>query len=146
MRLALSKLALALALPLALGACQKPDVGARCELGWNRDPSNPTQPPTPQTAAADYFETGNSSCDDQICIVSPAPAGSRYGGCSGDSCGYCSKPCVSDKDCYKSDTGLVCDWILPDSTLVSGGGDTLQMYLPDTNPSRYCVVPRPQQP
>ena len=28
---------------------------------------------------------------------------------NGENCGYCSKPCVSNQDCYTSDTGLVCD-------------------------------------
>ncbi|MGC3998117.1 MAG: adventurous gliding motility lipoprotein CglC [Anaeromyxobacter sp.] len=139
------KLALALAPLLLAAACQKPDVGARCKLAWNQnwEQEGTLPPPTPTTAAGDYFESGNIGCDDLVCIVSPAEAGSKYGDCSGDSCGYCSKPCVSDKDCYKSETGLVCDYILPDPAFVAGlDEETRARYLADIEATRYCVVPR----
>jgi hypothetical protein len=145
MRLILPKLALAMVPLLALGACQKPDVGARCTLAWNpnwqQDGTPP--PPTPQSVTADYFETGNIGCDDLVCIVSPAGASSRYGACSGDACGYCSKPCVSDADCYRSETGLICDQVVLDSQFLNSlDPATRARYLGDAHFSSYCVVPR----
>lgn len=136
-----TRLVVALAPLLALGACQDPDVGARCTLAWNTAETPP--PPTPQTATGDYFESGNVGCEDLICIVSPAPAGSRYGDCSGSACGYCSKPCVSDQDCYKSDTGLVCAQVILDPQFLASLDETTkQRYLGETRFSSYCVVPR----
>lgn len=136
-----TRLVVALAPLLALGACQDPDVGARCTLAWNTTGTPP--PPTPQTATGDFFESGNLGCEDLICIVSPAAAGSRYGDCSGPACGYCSKPCVSDQDCYKSDTGLVCAQVILDPQFLASLDEaTKQRYLGETRFSSYCVVPR----
>lgn len=130
---------LLLALAISAAGCQKPDVGARCTIGWSQS----TPAPTPQTAAGDFFETGNIGCDDLICIVSPAPASSRYGGCSGTACGYCSKPCVSDQDCFKSDTGLVCAQVVLDPGFLASLDPALaSRYLGDIRFSSYCVVPR----
>jgi hypothetical protein len=141
MRANTPKLLLALLPALVLLGCQKPDVGARCVLAWNTEGTEPA--PTPQTAAGDYFESGNIGCDDLVCIVSPAPAGSRYGGCSGDACGYCSKPCVSDNDCFKSDTGLVCDTVVLDPAFLAAlDEETKARYLGEIRFSSYCVVPR----
>jgi hypothetical protein len=124
-----------------LSACQRPDVGARCELTWTGTASAPT----PQTAQGDYFETGNEFCDDLICIVSPGEAGTRYGDCvgpGGNTCGYCSKPCVSNADCFTSDTGLVCDKVILDEAFIASlPEDVKQRYLGDINVSSYCVVP-----
>jgi hypothetical protein len=122
-------------------ACQKPDVGARCALSWGS--SSPA--PNPQTAQGDYFETGNTECDDLICIVSPAEAGTRYGDCAGadgNSCGYCSKPCVSNADCFSSDTGLICDKVVLDEAFIATlPADVRTRYLGDVATSSYCVVP-----
>ncbi len=129
---------------LALPGCDKPDVGARCQLTWNADGQPP--PPTPLTAEGDYFESGNLACDDLVCIVSRAPASSRYGSCSGDACGYCSKPCVSDRDCYSGETGLRCEPVVLDesfiATLEATNPMLLQRYLGDIRATSYCVVPR----
>ncbi len=136
--------AFALITLVALPACDKPDVGARCKLGWN--PNADVPPPTPATALGDYFESGNPDCDDLICILSPAKTGSKYNSCSGDSCGYCSKPCVSNKDCYSGSTGLVCDAVVLDPTFIStleeNDPELLNTYLGETRFSNYCVVPR----
>ena len=137
-------MALAL-LPLALSpACDKPDVGQRCTLSWNPnwqlDGTPP--PPTPATAQGDYFETGNLGCDNLVCIVSPAPSSSAYGSCAGSACGYCSKPCVSDRDCYSGTTGLICSQVILDPIFLSTLDDlTKQRYLGDTRANSYCVVP-----
>ncbi|HTN52762.1 MAG TPA: adventurous gliding motility lipoprotein CglC [Anaeromyxobacter sp.] len=143
MAAAARKLVLALALP-ALAACQKPDVGARCTLAWNQNwqQDGTAPPPTPQSISGAYFESGNLGCDDLVCIVSPAPAGSRYGDCSGAACGYCSKPCVSDRDCYQSDTGLVCaQLVLDPAFLATLDPATRDRYLGDVAFSSYCIVP-----
>src|SRR5689334_20925710 len=104
MRALAVKPAVAMLALLAL-ACQKPDVGSACTLQWGTEASTP--PPTPTSAKADFFQTGNLACDDLVCIVSPAPAGSRWTtDCkpdTGTNCGYCSKPCVSNQDCYTSE-------------------------------------------
>jgi hypothetical protein len=144
MRALAVKPAVAMLALLAL-ACQKPDVGSSCTLQWGTSASTP--PPTPMTATADYFQTGNLACDDLVCIVSPASAGSRWtANCdatTGTNCGYCSKPCVSNQDCYTSDTGLVCDLILPDPAFVASLDPAVrQRYLADIAFSSYCVVPR----
>lgn len=119
-------------------ACQQPDVGQRCALKW--DGSVPA--PTPQTAAGEYFESGNIACDNLVCIVSPATSG-KYASCEGTACGYCSKPCVSDQDCYKSETGLVCRQMVLDQVfLASLDAQTRERYLGDIQYSSYCAVPK----
>jgi hypothetical protein len=129
---------------LLLAGCQSPDVGQRCRL-----PSTTGGPagPTPDTAAGDFLEFGNPGCDNLVCIVSPTTAGSRYNTCSGSGtdaqCGYCSKPCVSDQDCFKSETGLVCRQMVLDPAFIAGLDDaTRTKYLADIQFSSYCAVPR----
>lgn len=145
--LAPTKLALALASVLAL-ACQEPDVGAPCTLSWGAEAT----PPRPQVVAGEYFQSGNIACDDLVCIVSPIsdPASEYVTRCqeSGADCGYCSKPCVSNEDCYTSDTGLVCDLVLPDAAFLAEldrteeGRALRARYLADIAFSSYCVLPR----
>jgi hypothetical protein len=145
MRLVAPKWVLALVPVFAVLGCQKPDVGQRCALQW----SDPATAPTPQTTEGDYFQSGNTACDDLVCIVSPADVGDPYGSCSGTACGYCSKPCVSDDDCFKDETGLVCDQIVLDPKFIAQldateeGRAALERYLGDVRFSSYCVVPRP---
>jgi hypothetical protein len=135
------KLALALAPLLAVAACQQPDVGERCTLSWGTDPATP--PPRPDTTAADFFETGNTACEDLVCIVSAAPAESRYGQCEEGACGYCSKPCVSNQDCYTGDTGLVCGKVVLDDAFLAALDDaTRARFLNEVASSSYCVIPR----
>jgi hypothetical protein len=131
-----------LAVLLALGACQSPDVGQPCTISWGTAETAPP-PPDPvtlfQNKGSDWFETGNTSCENLVCIVSPEPAGSRYA-----AGGYCSKPCVSDQDCFQSETGLVCRQLLLDPAFLKEL-DTLdpklrQQYLGDIQFSSYCVA------
>jgi hypothetical protein len=127
---------------LALSACDKPDVGQRCVFSWNS--TGPTPAPTPTSITADYFESGNVSCENLVCIVSPAAATSTYGSCPNGACGYCSKPCVSDDDCYKSSTGLVCAQIVLDQAFIaelSATNPDALKYLGGVQNSSYCVVP-----
>ena len=91
---------------------------------------------------SDYFESGNLACDGLVCIVSPAPAGSEYGS-SVPGQGYCSKPCVSNADCYESETGLVCRQMVLDPVFLETlDAATRQRYLADIQYSSYCAVPR----
>lgn len=139
---------LAVAAGLALAACQGPDVGQPCKLAWSEtwqiDGTPP--PPTPETSAGDYFENGNLGCDDLVCIVSPAGSDQRYAHCADAAnyiCGYCSKPCVSNEDCYTRKTGLVCDLILLDPAFIASLDPAVrERYLADVAFSSYCVVPR----
>ena len=142
---AASKLAVALASAIALAACQNPDVGDPCTLQWGSDSTLP--PPTPTNAVGDYFQSGNTACDDLVCIVSPAGAESKYASrCTpenGENCGYCSKPCVSNQDCYTDETGLVCDLVLPDPAfLATLAPEVRERYLGDISFSSFCVVRR----
>jgi hypothetical protein len=143
MRIARLAPAVALAALLAAG-CQSPDVGQPCKL-----PSLSGAPPgpTPDTAAGDWLETGNVGCDNLVCIVSPATEGSKYNTCAGSGadlqCGYCSKPCVSDQDCYRSETGLACRQMVLDPAFIASLDEaTRQKYLADIQFSSYCAVPR----
>jgi hypothetical protein len=142
MRLGTSALALTLASSLLAG-CQSPDVGQRCQLLWSD--ASAIRPPTPATAASDYFESGNAGCDNLVCIVSPRQPGERYYDCAGTQCGYCSKPCVSDKDCFKSETGLVCRQIVLDLAFIEAlrqrDPALAATYLADIQFSSYCAVP-----
>jgi hypothetical protein len=124
---------------LALGACQEPDVGQPCKISWGAGTAeNPSDPPTPTTIASDYFESGNTECENLVCIMSPAAPGARY-----SSGGYCSKPCVSNNDCFQSDTGLVCRQIVLDPLFLAQLSSDLQSkYLGDTKFSSYCGVPK----
>ncbi len=129
---------------LVLGACQSPDVGQACTITWGTG-ETATAPPDPvtlyKTGGSDWFETGNTTCENLVCIVSPQPAGSRYA-----TGGYCSKPCVSNQDCFESETGLVCRQLVLDPAFLKEL-DTFdpalrQKYLGDIQFSSYCVAPR----
>ncbi|HEX9244374.1 MAG TPA: adventurous gliding motility lipoprotein CglC [Anaeromyxobacter sp.] len=126
-----------------LGACQSPDVGQPCTITWGTGSTEP--PPDPVTlykeGGSDWFESGNTQCENLVCIVSPAAPGSQYSGG-----GYCSKPCVSNQDCFQSETGLVCRQLVLDPAFLKAL-DTLdpalrQKYLGDIQFSSYCVVAR----
>ena len=133
-----------LAALLALGACQSPDVGQPCTITWGTG-ETATAPPDPVTlfkqGGSDWFETGNTQCENLVCIVSPQAPGARYSGG-----GYCSKPCVSNQDCFESQTGLVCRQLVLDPTflkqLQTNDPALAQKYLGDIQFSSYCVAPR----
>lgn len=81
---------------MLLAGCQGPDVGQPCTLHTAS---------VAESIPADFLEAGNTACDSLVCIQSPAAflTGTHVG--PGP---YCSKPCVSNDDCYQGDTGLVC--------------------------------------
>jgi hypothetical protein len=148
MRASLAKMVLAAAL-LGLAACQKPDVGAECNLAWGAAPKPDASCPATEegftcfTVAADYFETGNVACENLVCIVSPVGAGSKYDRLPG--VGYCSKPCISNDDCFESDTGLVCRQMVLDALFIEElkrrDPALLEQYLGQVQFSNYCAVP-----
>ncbi len=149
MRSRLLNVTLAVAALAALAACQGPDVGQPCTIAWSSTWATDGTPPPPTptnlyaSGGGDYFESGNLSCDGLVCIVSPEAPGARYAACTGDACGYCSKPCVSNDDCYQSKTGLVCRQMVLDPVFMSTlDPATKDRYLADIQFSSYCATPR----
>lgn len=133
--------AVAAATSALVAGCQSPDVGQRCEIAWSTEVPPPVPAPTPATIAGDYLETGNFACDNLVCIVSPATTG-QYASCAGAQCGYCSKPCVSDRDCFTSQTGLVCrQMVLDDAFIAWLRANGKDQYLGDAQYSKYCAIP-----
>jgi len=116
---------------LALVGCQGPDVGQPCNFDLPGV--------QPATAAVDYLETGpTTDCDTLVCMVSPpGPATSKV------KSPYCTKPCVSNSDCFQSDTGLVCRAVVLDPNFINTlDPATLQKYLGSANAfSNYCAAP-----
>jgi hypothetical protein len=132
----------------ALAACQGPDVGQSCTIAWSPTWQTDGTPPPPRptdlytSGGGDYFESGNLACEGLVCIVSPAAPGSRYA-CDAYGCGYCSKPCVSNDDCYEKKTGLVCRQMVLDSVFIEQlDPATRDRYLSDIQFSSYCATPR----
>lgn len=139
---------LALAPLFALVACQDPDVGSPCTIAWSPTWEADGTPPPPnpvvlyESGGSDYFEAGNTACEDLVCIVSPAPDHTRYG-VRLDGRGYCSKPCVSNRDCFESETGLVCRQMILDPVFLEQLDPiTRDRYLSEVQFSSYCAVPR----
>ena len=99
-----------LALSAVLAGCQSPDVGQSCTLQVGTVNLN-TEP-----VLADYLESGaDNGCDNLVCIKSPdQPAGSAV-----KSNPYCSKQCVSNSDCFQSETGLVCRQVTIDRNFIN---------------------------
>ncbi len=111
---------------LALAACQEPDVGQPCDLDvYVGSPPASIDYDVQQGVAcsadtADYFRSGALECDNLICIRSAtgadctdkanAPSTFKY-----DVRKYCSKPCISDRDCKNDRIDLVCRPIVLDS-------------------------------
>ena len=138
----------AVAAALALSACQDPDVGQDCDMPLTAPGGGPLDVPTPSGSAtlcsterADYFRTGAIECDNLICVRSstgtcaadPALASIRH---------YCSKPCVSDRDCFTSQTSLVCRQIVLDPVFLATLSDAVRArYLGQIQASNYCATP-----
>jgi hypothetical protein len=138
--------ALAIAV-VALAGCQSPDVGGDCTLTWNPTWEQDGTAPPPQgsqlyqSGGSDFFDSGNLACDGLVCIVSPAAPGSKYDRAIG--VGYCSKPCVSNSDCFEKDTGLVCRQMVLDPVFLDQLDPTTRSrYLADIQYSSYCAVSR----
>jgi len=138
----------AAAAALALSACQTADVGQDCSMplqapgGGDLDvPTPPPNGPLCSTDRADYFRTGAIECDNLVCVRSST------GTCSGDPSlasvrHYCSKACVSDRDCFTGETGLVCRQIVLDPVfLATLPPDVRERYLGQIQASNYCATP-----
>jgi hypothetical protein len=127
---------------LLLAGCQGPDVGQSCTLREAEVQDNPVP--------ADVLEAGNAACDSLICIKSPPQSSSSEVRTNP----YCSKPCVSNDDCYQGDTGLVCRAVTVDPDfLATLPADVQEQYRELLNcptgvdiktcaqNSRYCAAP-----
>jgi hypothetical protein len=123
---------------VALAACQSADVGQRCDIGLDPATYNPTSIPS------ELLQTFNPVCDNLVCLMSPLAEGDDYSDCpSGSLCGYCSKPCVSDQDCFKSETGLVCRQIVLDREFIDSlPPEAVETYLAGVTNTSYCAVPQ----
>ncbi len=123
------RLALLTAAALALLAgCQDPDVGQACTMRYAGG-----------SQGGDWFETGNFECVNPICIRSVLPVGSSVKNET-----YCSKACISNRDCYTSETGLICRSVVLDQDfLASLSAADRALYLGDIQISSYCAAPLP---
>lgn len=136
-----------------LSGCQSPDVGQQCTIQFLKQGSVPV----------DYVQFGNTECEDTLtCLRSPLPAGTKIAGTvtarcltetspeviagaavAGTNCGYCSKPCVSNSDCFQSETGLECRQVVLDPTFINNLDPTVrQQFLGDSTRSSYCAAPQ----
>lgn len=114
----------ALALGMLAG-CQDPDVGQTCSFD--------APALTEGSITGDYLETGKTECENLVCIRSPQRPSP-----------YCSKPCVSDSDCSKDETGLVCRAVVLDPGFIAQlPEDVRRKYLGDVQFSNYCAAPLP---
>jgi hypothetical protein len=120
-------------LPAALAlcaGCQDPDVGQACTMRLAA---------LDLPVAADWLETGAVACANLVCMKSPVP-GSGWTKPNP----YCSKACVSDGDCYRSETGLACRQVVLDPDFLAAlDPATRQKYLGDIAFSSYCAIPLP---
>lgn len=142
---------LALAPIVALAACQQADVGQPCsiQLGAGIPVPSPSElwsgnPPCGKSpCGGEYVEFNNTTCDNLVCVVSPVPPTSPYSQRGAQ--GYCSKPCVSNRDCFESSTGLICRNIILDDTFLREldltDPATKARYLGEIQYSNYCGVP-----
>ena len=132
---------IALSLSIALlAACQDPDVGQPCLIttgqGAGAVDLNTTSVP------ADVFQSNAANgCDNLVCIKSPdQPASSKV-----KNNPYCSKACVSNDDCFQSDTGLVCRPVTVDPNFIKTlPADIQAQYatlLGTIQFSSYCAAP-----
>jgi hypothetical protein len=130
--LRMRSLLLSIAILGMLGGCQDPDVGQGCSFD--------VPGVAPGTLTADVLETGKTECENLVCIRSPDPPL----GTAVKSNPYCSKPCVSDSQCSKDETGLVCRAVVLDPDfLASLSEETRRKYLGDVQFSNYCAAPLP---
>ena len=94
---------------------------------------------------ADFFRSGAIECEALVCLRSAT--GACPGGGAPDPLqvrAYCSKACVSDRDCYSSETGLVCRAVVLDQEFLAAlDPATRARYLGDIQISNYCAIPLP---
>jgi len=138
--------ALPFATLLLAAACQSPDVGQDCRMSLNNANGTPIDVTVDaalcSTNGSDFFRSGAIECDNLICLRSAT------GTCSGGGAetplqvkNYCSKACVSDADCFTSETGLVCRRVLLDPSFIASLPDGGAPWLPAVLGSSYCATP-----
>jgi len=136
---------------LGAAACQTVDVGQPCDMNLSYPPppngdGGPIAVPQADGGAcsaesADFLRSAAYECEGLVCLQSPT------GTCSGQAAtpyrvrSYCSKACVSDSDCQKSQTGLVCRRVVLDPSFVASLPDGGAPYLPAALQSNYCAPP-----
>jgi len=132
---------------LAAAACQSVDVGQPCQMNLDFADGGPIAVPVSDggvlcsAQSADFLRTGALECDGLVCMQS------AVGTCNGQSAtpyqvnSFCSKACVSNADCFTSQTGLVCRLVLLDPSFVASLPDGGAPYLPATLQSSYCAPP-----
>jgi len=134
---------------LAAAACQSPDVGQPCPMNLLYADGGPiaVAAGSGECSAenADFFRSGAIECDNLICLQSAT------GTCSSGSAttpfevrAFCSKACVSNADCFTSQTGLVCRTVILDPSFVASLPDGGAPYLPQPLASSYCAPPAVQ--
>jgi len=131
---------------LLLAACQSPDVGQECRMTLENADGTPIDVEVGGAICsdnrADFFRSGAIECDNLICLRSAT--GACPGGGTVDPLqvrAYCSKACVSDDDCFNSETGLVCRRVLLDPSFVASLPDGGEPWLPAALGSSYCATP-----
>lgn len=122
--------------------CQSRDVGDPCQPVLS--PTEPAACTDPTTDTADFFESSaTNNCENLICIHSAGE------GCTESSpktlLGLCSKPCVSDSDCFPDETHMVCRRVVLSEAFINwlreNNPAALERYLQDIQFSSYCALP-----
>jgi hypothetical protein len=142
--------ALAVIAAAVAAGCQDQDVGQPCSPKvFGLDGGTPdacSNLPTSDTA--DYFESGpTTGCENLVCIHSAGEGCSSAADGGSTLNGECSKPCVSDADCFKDQTGMVCrqvvlsDAFIKDLQQTQEGQQILQRYLQNIQSSNFCAAP-----
>jgi hypothetical protein len=96
----------------------------------------------------DFLSTGDSDCEDLICLRIHGPDGgvnTAYDDSDGIAHGSCSTGCIDKTDCGESSKGLVCQQLSFDQKfldqLKSADPATYQEYFGDQATATYCVDP-----
>ncbi len=142
-----ARLRLRFAAPIAAfvlaSACQEADVGQACPMNVLYADGSPVDEAGTGCSAdrSDFFRSGAIECENLVCLRSvtgPCPGGTSAPFLSRS---YCSKACVSDDDCFTSETGLVCRRVLLDPSFVASLPDGGAPWLPAALASSYCATP-----
>ncbi|HVP68240.1 MAG TPA: adventurous gliding motility lipoprotein CglC [Anaeromyxobacteraceae bacterium] len=139
------------ALPFAAlvgaAACQSVDVGQPCSMQLSYADGGPIAVPVGDggvycsAESADFLLTGDYDCAGLVCLQSPDGTCSDQAATPYQVRTFCSKACVSDSDCFNSQTGLVCRRIVLDPSFVASLPDGGAPYLPGALQSSYCAPP-----
>jgi len=142
---------------LLLAACNPPvDYGNPCRLtrpngdgGLAFIPLD--DPAIAQGSGFDFLATGDSDCEDLVCIRQKGKDYSQFD--DGDPAddgtklahGECSTPCTDDTDCGDQARGLTCTQLAFDPAfleqLKTNDPDTYKKYFGDSASANYCIDP-----